>query len=158
MATTSDTGCCPRFNPEPWDEKEINFNDKYFIKDRVKSIFHIPINFSTVVKRNLALLEKSGAKNTDNIMLSDENSLWGADLYIATDKPVASADTEKVSGTFLAKAFEGPYSNAGKWAREINQFAISRGKKPSRILFWYTTCPKCAKAYGKNPVVALAQV
>ena len=27
-----------------------------------------------------------------------------------------------------------------------------------KMFFYYTTCPKCAKAYGKNYVVLLAQV
>ena len=92
------------------------------------------------------------------MMLSDENSLWGADLYIASDKSIPAATMEKLSGNFIAKAFEGPYSNCGKWAKEIQQYAKSKGKNPKRILFWYTTCPKCAKSYGKNPVVVFAEV
>ena len=24
----SETGCCPRFDPEPWDEKEHTWQDK----------------------------------------------------------------------------------------------------------------------------------
>ena len=27
-----------------------------------------------------------------------------------------------------------------------------------RLFFYYTTCPRCAKQYGKNYVVGLAQV
>ena len=27
-----------------------------------------------------------------------------------------------------------------------------------KMLEWYTTCPKCAKAYGKNYVVIIAEV
>lgn len=30
--------CCPRFDPAPWDEKEISWQDKRFVKDRVTSI------------------------------------------------------------------------------------------------------------------------
>lgn len=41
----SETGCCPRFDTEPWDEKEVMFEDKLFVKDRVRSFFHIPLNF-----------------------------------------------------------------------------------------------------------------
>ena len=49
----AETGCCPRFNPEPWDEKEVTFQDKLFIKDHVISFFHIPLNFGKVMTRNL---------------------------------------------------------------------------------------------------------
>ncbi|MGD9980573.1 MAG: hydrolase [Hyphomonadaceae bacterium] len=31
-------------------------------------------------------------------------------------------------------------------------------KCAERIYLFYTTCPKCAKAYGKNYVVAVAQL
>ena len=158
MNTKSETGCCPRFNPETWENKEINWKDKLFVKDKVKSFLHIPLNFGKVIKKNMALLEKSGAHNTDNMMLSHENSLWSSDLFIATDKPIPSARMEKLSGNFISKTFEGPFSNAGKWAKEINELAKSKGKNPKRILFWYTTCPKCAKVYGKNPVVVFAQI
>ena len=46
-----ETGCCPRFNPALWQEKEIQFNNKLFIKDHVISIFHMPINFGSVMKK-----------------------------------------------------------------------------------------------------------
>ncbi len=77
----SETGCCPRFDPEPWDEKEVTFEDKLFVKDHVTSFFHIPLNFGKVMVRNLEMM-----------------------------------------------------------------------------YFFYTTCPKCAKVYGKNYTVLLAKV
>lgn len=27
-----ETGCCPRFNPQSWDEKIINWKDKKFVE------------------------------------------------------------------------------------------------------------------------------
>ena len=32
------------------------------------------------------------------------------------------------------------------------------GRQPGRIYHFYTTCPRCAKYYGKNYTVLLAQV
>jgi hypothetical protein len=63
-----------------------------------------------------------------------------------------------ISGTFLTKVFEGPYQNAGKWAQEMIKFVESRGQTFKKLYFSYTTCPKCAKAYGKNYVVLFAQI
>jgi hypothetical protein len=34
----------------------------------------------------------------------------------------------------------------------------SKQKAMQKLYFFYTTCPKCAKAYGKNYVVLLAQI
>jgi hypothetical protein len=63
-----------------------------------------------------------------------------------------------ISGTFLTKVFEGPFKNVGKWMREMKEYVASKGKTLKKIYCCYTTCPKCAKAYGKNYVVLFAQV
>ena len=28
------TGCCPRFNPEGWDGRDLHFEDKLFVRAR----------------------------------------------------------------------------------------------------------------------------
>lgn len=63
-----------------------------------------------------------------------------------------------LSGTFLTKVFEGPYSNMRQWIEEMKSFVQSQGKTLERLLFYYTTCPKCAKKHGSNPVVLLAGI
>lgn len=37
-------------------------------------------------------------------------------------------------------------------------FVESRGKEAKKMYFFYTTCPKCAKFYGKNYMVAVTEV
>lgn len=153
-----ETGCCPRFNPAPWQEKELTWKDKNFVTDRVTSFLHIPLNFSSVMRKNMKLIEAARAKNPEQIMLTDEKSLWGSDIYIAVDRVIAGAKMAKISGTFLTKVFEGPYQNAGKWAKEMQEWVKSQGKETKKLYFSYTTCPACAKAYGKNYVVLFAQI
>lgn len=150
--------CCPQFDPEPWDEKEITWQDKKFVKDRVRSFLHVPLNFGSVMKRNVALIEAAGAKSDEMIVLSDENSLWGADVYIAVAADVPNAAMAALSGTFLSKVFEGPYQNVRKWMEATKDSVAARGKEIRKLYCFYTTCPKCAKKYGKNYVVILAQV
>lgn len=152
------TGCCEPFNPEPWQDKEIVWNDKLFVKDRVTSVFHIPLNMGAKIVKNLALIEKAGAKAPHQLMLTDENSLWGCDIYIDVSKDVPGAQMAKLSGTFLTKVFEGPYNKAGEWAKEMEAHVKSQSKTMKKLYFSYTTCPKCAKAYGKNYVVLFAQI
>jgi hypothetical protein len=154
----SETGCCPRFNPEPWDEKEVTFKDKLFLKDCVKSFMHIPLGFGKVMVKNMERINAAGALASEPLMLSDETSLWGSDIYIAVSKEVPGAEMKKVSGRFLSKVFEGLYGNFSKWIREMNDFIRSKGKEAKKIYFFYTTCPACAKAYGKNYTVLLAEV
>ena len=149
--------CCPRFDPAPWDDKTIEWKDKRFVKDRVTSLLHIPLNFSSVMKRNVAALQAAGAEPDPCIVLSDENSLWGADVYIEATRDVPGANMASLSGTFVSKVFEGPYRNMRNWIAGMKTFAIARGANPDNLLFYYTTCPKCAKKYGKNYVVILAR-
>lgn len=158
QTTIKSTGCCEPFNPEPWDNKEITWNNKLFVKDHVISFLHMPLNFGQKVVKNLKLIEKANAKSPYQLMLTDENSLWGADLYIDVSKEVMGAEMAKISGTFLIKVFEGPYQNAGKWVQEMQNYVKSKGKTMKKLYFSYTTCPKCAKAYGKNYVVLFAQI
>ena len=152
------TGCCEPFDPEPWQEKEITWQDKVFVKDSVKSFLHIPLNFGQKVVKNLALIKKAGAEAPHQLMLTDEKSMWGSDIYIDVAKEVPGATMAKLSGTYLTKVFEGPYKDAGKWAKEMAEYVKSKGKETKKLYFSYTTCPKCAKAYGKNYVVLFAQV
>lgn len=154
----SETGCCPRFNPEPWDEKEHTFDNKIFIKDRVKSIFHIPVNFGKVMVRNMEKIVNAKALPPAPFMLSDENSLWGSDLYIEVSKEIPDSEMACISGKFLTKVFEGPYKNIRSWIKQMQDFVASRGKKAQKLYFFYTTCPKCAKYYGKNYIVLVAQI
>ena len=108
--------------------------------------------------RNVGKIEAAGASPENMIVLSDENSLWGADVYIEATKEVPGAEMAGISGTFLCKVFEGPYRNMRQWIEETKAYVQSKGKSLQKMYFYYTTCPKCAKKYGKNYVVILAQV
>jgi len=124
----------------------------------VTSFLHIPLNFGAVMKRNVPVIEAAGAASEPMVVLSDENSLWGADVYIEATKDVPGANMAALSGTFISKVFEGPFQNMRKWIEEMKAFVTAQGKSFSKLYFYYTTCPKCARKYGKNYVVILAQV
>jgi hypothetical protein len=154
----SETGCCLRFNPEPWDEKEVTFEERLFVKDRVRSFLHIPLNFGKVMVKNMERISAAGALAKEPLLLSDENSLWGADIYIGVEKEVPGAEMVRISGTFLTKVFEGPFKNTRKWIEEMKAYVDSKAKAMKKMYFFYTTCPKCARFYGKNYVVLLAEI
>ena len=158
MSSANPDECCPKFDPEPWDGKELQWHDKRFVKDRVTSFMRIPLNFGAVMTRSVGRIEAADAKPETMVVLSDENSPWGADVYLEVTKDVPGADMATISGTFLSKVFEGPYGNMRKWIREMKDFVQSEGKSPQDLYFFYTTCPKCAKKYGKHYVVILAKV
>lgn len=155
----SETGCCPRFDPANWDEKEFTWQDKLFIKDKVFCLFHMPINFGKVIVRSFEKIESAGAYTPQPPLgLSDHTSPWNMDLYLETAKEVPGAENVRLSGTYLSKVFEGPYKETGNWCRQMSEWVAGKGKQIQKMLMYYTTCPKCAKHYGKNYVVILTQV
>ena len=126
------TGCCPRFDPKPWEEKEITWENKLFIKDHCLSFFHIPLNFSQVIVKNMEKIKNADALIPTPLMLSDEGSLWGSDLYIAVSKEVPRTKTVKISGKFLSKVFEGSYQKMGQWIKEMHAFVKVKGKETKK--------------------------
>ena len=155
---SSETGCCPRFDPEPWDEQEIALDDRLFVKDRACAFLHIPIRFGKLMTRNMDRIKKADALEDQPFMLCDEKSLWRTDVYIAVSKDVPGAKMKRISGTFLTKVFEGPYKDARKWHKQMGQYVKSKDKQTKRTYSFYTTCPGCAKVYGKNYTVLLAEI
>jgi hypothetical protein len=158
-ASDNPTNCCPRFKPEGWDEQELHFKDKAFVKATTKSIFHIPLNMGSVFSKTFKAIEKSNAQNMDQfIVLSHDPSAWHSEHYFSVTKDVPGQKMVQMSGDFLTKVFEGPYKNAPRWEKEMEAFVKSKGKKMLKTYFFYTTCPKCAKYYGKNYMVAVSEI
>ena len=86
--STEATVCCPRFDPVPRDGKTIAWQGKRFVQDRVTSLFRIPLNYGAVMTRMEATISAAGAKLDAPVMLTDEDSLWGADVYVKAAKDV----------------------------------------------------------------------
>jgi hypothetical protein len=156
------TQCCPKFEPEPWQEKEFIWKDKLFIKDTMPQFMHMPLpgTFGKAVATMWKKIEDAGASPDikDFIMLATESSPWRGEVYINATKDVPNANNIRLSGTFLTKVFDGPYNAVPKWIKDMAAFVASRGKTVKKYYFYYTTCPKCAKIYGHNYVVAFAEV
>lgn len=150
--------CCPKFNPEPWDNKVFEWENKKFIKNKVCTLFYMPMNFGSVIKRMNTKVEKAGANMPDWLCLSDHTSKWNMDIYLAVDKEVADIENISLSGKFLSKVYEGNFKETGKWRKDFESFAKQKGFEIEKWYMWYTTCPKCAKKYGKNYVVFIAKV
>lgn len=156
--TKAETGCCPRFNTKEWDEKEFVFESKRFIKGGTLSFMHIPLNMSSMMKKNWGLVEDAGADSNEFIMLSYDPSPWRGEHYLSVTKEVPGAENVKLSGTFVAKVFEGPYKETNQWVAQMKEYIESRDMETKKLYFYYTTCPKCAKHFGENYVVGFAQV
>ena len=153
------TGCCPKFNPEGWDEQVLHFEGKLFVRGITISFLHIPINMGSVFKRIFNHIEKEGAHDPDDfIVLSRDLSPWKAEHLFAVSKPVVKEETIRLSGDYITKVYDGPYRRAKQWYDEMKQLAKAKSGQAKEVYFFYTTCPKCSKAYGHNYMVAVAEI
>ena len=156
--TEQEPECCPKFDPVSWDDKTFEWHNKKFIRDKVFTLFYMPVNFGSVMKKLDEKLTKADAKVPENVGLSDHTSKWNMDIYLAVDKEIPGAENVTLTGKYFSKVYEGPFSDTGKWMKDYESVAKIKNLAVKKEFMWYTTCPKCAQKYGKNYVVVVGQV
>ena len=150
--------CCPRFEPSIWEDKIFDWEKKRFIKDKVATFFYMPLNFGAVITRLVGKIKKAGAEMPDALCLSDHPSKWKMDLMVAVDREIPGVENLTLSGKFMSKVYEGDFKNTKLWCADFERKAKEEGLEIKKWYMWYTTCPKCAKKYGKNYVAIIAEV
>ena len=157
--TTGETGCCPKFDPKGWDELRLTFEDKPFVRAKTRSVFHVPINMGSVFSRVQQHIEDAGAQDPDAyLVLSRDLSAREGEHLFAVTRDVPREEMIRISGTFITRVFEGPYRNAKIWVHDMETAATAAGHTAKRVFMFYTTCPRCARAYGENYVVGVAEI
>ena len=158
-ASDDPTHCCPRFNPEGWDNRSLHFEDKLFVRAKTRSVMHIPVNMAAVFNRVGHAMEAVDAVDAPtSIILSRDLSPWSSEHLFASPKDVAGEKMVRLSGDFRTRVFEGPYKDTPKWGEAFEADLEAEGLDVGEMYFFYTTCPKCAKTYGKNYIVGVAKI
>ena len=153
------TGCCPKFNPEGWDGRHLHFKDKLFVRATTRSLLHVPINMGTVFSRVQGHIEEADAQDPEGyLVLSRDLSSTEAEHLFAVTHEVPGEEMTALSGEFITRVFEGPYRRAKDWMHEMETAAEAAGHTAKQVFMFYTTCPKCARAYGKNYVIGVAEI
>lgn len=157
--SNNETGCCPKFDPTLWDEKEFTFDNLLFAKAKTRSFMYIPLNMGKVMTKAMALINQASATLPDRyLILSRDLTPWQGEHYFLVSKEVPGMTMSNLNGTYLTKVFDGEYRLIPKWIKEMEQYVKSQGKEMKNIYYFYTTCPKCAKHYGHNYVVLFVQI
>jgi hypothetical protein len=150
--------CCPPFDPASWDDNTLKWKEKKFIKGKVATLLFMPLNFGSVIRRLTAQVESAGAGMPDWLALADHKSRWHMDVYLAVDREIPGAENTTLSGTFFSRVYEGSFKDTGLWCKDFEAAAAEKKLAVDKYYMWYTTCPKCAKKYGKNYVVIIGKV
>jgi hypothetical protein len=144
---TKEAECCPKFDPKPWDGKSFEWKNKKFVKDKVFCLFYIPLNFGQVMAKLMGKVD-NGA-----MCLSDQTSMWSMDVYIEVNQEIEGMNNVTLNGKYVSKVYEGEFKDVGKWMTDFK-----KNNKVEKVYMWYTTCPACAKKWGKNYVVAVGEI
>ncbi len=154
--------CCPVFDPTPWNEVTHEWNDKLFLTETIPQLFHMPL--PGVLNKAITRMWEKAQKLAiapdmkDFLLLAYDPTPWKSELYMSVTKEHTEAAVVKMTGTYMSKVFDGPYQNVPKYMEEMEQYVRKNGKAAKKYYFYYTTCPKCAKKYGHNYIVAFAEV
>ena len=129
----NETGCCPVPNVKEWDEKEVTWKDKKFIKDTTINFMHVPMNMGQVMKRMWEKIKavKAEPKTEEWMILSCDVSAWKGEHLASVTKEVPGAENVTLSGRFMTKVFEGPYKEAGKWVKQMEEYVEDKNEKMS---------------------------
>ena len=101
---------------------------------------------------------KAEMPKEEGLILSRVISPWKSEQLYAVSKKVDGADNIELTGKFLTMVFDGPYSKAQKWHKELVDYAKDKQDTVKKVYFFYTTCPKCAKHYGHNYTIGFAEI
>lgn len=153
------TGCCPRFNTEGWDDQSLHFENYPFVHAKTWSLMHVPVNMGKVFTKTAGAIDAvDGFDDEHNLVLSRDLSPWSAEHLFAVTKDIPGQEMVHLSGDYRTKLCEGPYRDVEKWVDQFEDELEDQGLDAEEFYAFYTTCPKCAKTYGKNYVIVVARV
>jgi len=155
--------CCPKFNPEKWDKKTYNWDNKMFVKETMPTLFHLPLPsmLNKKVTNLCRLMEESKlpAENIeDALLLFRDPSAFKSEIYLSATGSVPNADNVTISGTFMSRVFSGPYKSVPKFIKQMDEYLSAQDKKAQDYYIHYAYCPKCAQKYGDNYMIIFARV
>ena len=160
---TQNQPCCPEFDVVKWDKKTFDWKDKLFIKETIPTLFHIPfppmIGKKTMKMHGMA--EKAGATIpdlSDALILFRDPTAFKSEIYYAVTKEVDGANNTNVSGTFMARVFDGPYNAIPRFMKEMEEYLKENGRQAQDYYVHYAYCPKCARESGHNYMILFAKV
>lgn len=161
--TTENNECCPKFNPEKWDQKTFNWDNKSFIKETMGTFFHMP--FPSAIAKKVGKLctmaddaKMAEAIPEDALLLFRDPSAFKSEIYLSVSGTVPGADNVSITGAFAAKVYAGPYNAVPKFIKQFNEYLATKGQTAKDYYIHYAYCPKCAKKYGDNFMIIFALV
>ena len=155
--------CCPKFEPERWDDKTFNWENKRFIKESIPTIFHMPFPklIGKKVTKMMALAEYADCLSDDkleDLLLFNDPTAFKSDMYLSVSERIPDAHNVELSGMFVSKVYDGPYYKVPKFMKQMDEYLRAKDKKADNYYVHYAYCPKCSKKFGHNFMALFAEL
>jgi len=152
--------CCRNIDLSKWNLKQVKWKRKPFYVVKYGTFFHIPLGIGKAMVQGMETAVKKYHTPQPDFWLSKDTGLFSAKMMFSVERASSSdPDIEELTGTFVARGFQGPYKNMGNFIRVfIEQVQQKFKKKPTELLFWYVNCPKCAKKQGGPKIVIFGKI
>jgi hypothetical protein len=89
--------------------------------------------------------------------LTEERSLFWADMYIEASGPVKWSENVTLSWKFHTKVFEWPNRNIHRWKNKFKRELKKRWISVWKLYYYIPMCSKCSKKYKKSYAVIFAK-
>ena len=161
--TSQTEECCPKFNLEKWDRQSVNWNNQLFLKETIPTFFHMPLPsmIGKKISRMYNLAESANAQMEDiseALILFRDPSAFKSEIYYAVSHEVEGGNNTELSGKFETMVFSGGYNEIPKFIKEMNKYLKEKGLEARDYYVHYAYCPECAKKYGDNYILLLAEL
>ncbi len=158
MPTDVTTECCPPFDPEPWDKQELHWENRRFVKDRVRSLLPHPAEHRHIGTARYRP-DSSGRHFPETmVILSNENSLWGADVYIEVTKDIPVPTWRPSPERSSRRSSRGRIETLENGSKRCRITSGAKARERSNSTSSTPPAPSVQKKCGKNYVAILAQV
>lgn len=154
--------CCPEFDPQKWDLKTFDWDKLPFIKESIPTFFHMP--FPPMIGKKMTKMMKVVEEAKVELPLQDwlvlfhDPHAFKSEILMQVKNPIDGANNVNLTGTFMAKVFDGPFSAIRRFFKEFDAYIEGEGKKAKDYYVHYATCPKCAKERGHNFMIFFAEI
>lgn len=101
---------------------------------------------------------KMAEDKEDVLLLFTDPHAFRSDLYLSVTDVIPEAKNTTISGTFIAKVFDGPYKEVPKFFKKMDVYLGEQNKKAKNYYVHYAYCPKCAEEVGHNYMVLFAEI
>lgn len=105
----NETGCCAVPNIDAWDDKEVQFDNKLFVRMHTKSILFIPLNMGKIMTalQRVVTAHDVAPPQQDAMILGRDISPWKAEQLYHVIAPIKGFDIVALNGTFYLKSSRG---------------------------------------------------